>query len=190
MATNPAPQPKIPEVVYGVFCGGIEQATAQKFVNSLTIAMNAKVKHVHLLFQSAGGYVGDGVFLYNFFRSIPIEITLYNVGQIASAGVIAFLGSKCRKTAKSATFMIHRSTNSPQFATSAKLQHVVKSLVLDDERTEKIIRDHVKLPTEMWTHLEHHDVYLSGDEAVKFGIADGIAEFAPPAGLPVFNILG
>jgi hypothetical protein len=26
------------------------------------------------------------------------------------------------------------------------LQHVVKSLVLDYEQTEKIIRDHVKLP--------------------------------------------
>jgi ATP-dependent protease ClpP protease subunit len=108
MSTNPVPVPSIPEVVYGMFCGGIEQATAQKIVNALAIAGNAKVKHIHLLFQSAGGYVGDGVFLYNLFRSIPIEITLYNVGQISSAGVIAYLGAKARKTAKTATFMIHR----------------------------------------------------------------------------------
>jgi len=54
MATTPAPQPKIPEEVHGIFCGGIEQATAQKVVANLTIAMNAKVKHIHLLFQSAG----------------------------------------------------------------------------------------------------------------------------------------
>jgi hypothetical protein len=77
MAAPAPPAPQIPKIVYAVFCGGIEQATAQKIVNSLTIAMGGKVEHVHLLFQSAGGYVGDGVFLYNFFRSITIEVTLY-----------------------------------------------------------------------------------------------------------------
>ena len=32
-------------------------------------------------------------------RSIPIELTLYNVGQISSAGVIAYLRARNRKTA-------------------------------------------------------------------------------------------
>jgi ATP-dependent Clp protease protease subunit len=189
MATAPG-APQLPETVYGVFCGGIEQATAQKVVNSLAIAMGAKVKHVHLLFQTAGGYVADGVFLYNFFRSIPIELTLYNVGQISSIGVIAYLGAKRRKTSKSATFMLHRTTNSPQFATAANLQHVAKGLILDDQRTEDIIRNHVSFPPELWAQIHHHDIYLSGEEAIKFGMADEIAEFAPPAGMHVFNILG
>lgn len=192
MATNPTPPvpQTIPETVWGIFCGGIEQATGQKFVNSLTIASNAKVKHIHLLFQSAGGYVGDGVFLYNLFRTIPIEITLYNAGQISSAGITAYLGANRRVTSKTATFMIHRSTNSPQFATSAKLQSVAKSLVLDDQRTEAIFRSHINLPPELWTALEHHDVHLSGEEAVSFGMADAIGEFSPPLGTVVFNILG
>jgi ATP-dependent protease ClpP protease subunit len=95
-----APTPPPPEV-YAIFCGGIDQAMAQKIVNNLTAASVQKVKHVHLLFQSAGGYVGDGVFLYNLFRSIPVELTLYNVGQISSAGVVAYLGAKRRKTSAS-----------------------------------------------------------------------------------------
>jgi ATP-dependent Clp protease, protease subunit len=190
MATSPAPAPDIPEVVYGMFCGGIDQATGQKFVNTLAIAGNSKVKHIHLLFQSAGGYVGDGVFLYNLFRSIPIELTLYNIGQISSAGVIAYLGAKSRKASKTATFMLHRSTNSPQFATATKLEHISKSLILDDERSETIIREHVNFPPELWTVLHHNDLYLSGDEAVGFGLADGLADFSPPLGTSVFNILG
>jgi ATP-dependent Clp protease, protease subunit len=184
-----AENPTLPAEVYAIFCGGIEQATGQKVVNSLTIAMGGKVKHVHLLFQSAGGYVGDGVFLYNLFRSIPIELTLYNVGQISSAGVVAYLGAKRRKTTASATFMLHRSANSPQFATAAKLSHLAKSLVLDDERTEAIVRDHVKFPPELWDELKYHDIYVSGEEAIKFGIATEIGEFAPPAGTQVFNLL-
>src|SRR6266849_3964183 len=143
MATAPDSNvavPTIPDVAHAIFCGDIAQVTAQKVVSSLTNAMASKVKHVHLLFQTAGGYVGDGVFLYNLFRTIPIELTLYNVGQISSAGVIAFLGAKHRKTARNATFMLHRSASNHQFATSAKLVHAAKSLVLDDERTEAIVR--------------------------------------------------
>jgi len=70
-------QPPVPSNVYAIFCGDINQANAQKVVNSLTVAMGMKVEHVHALFQTAGGYVGDGVFLYNLFRTIPIELTLY-----------------------------------------------------------------------------------------------------------------
>lgn len=189
-APTPPPTPApAPQEIFAVYCGAIDQANSQKTVNSLTVAMGMKVQHVHLLFQSAGGYVGDGVFLYNFFRSIPIELTLYNAGQISSAGVIAYLGSNRRKTTRSATFMIHRSTNSPQFATSTKLGHVAKSLVLDDQRTEAIVRAHVNLPPEMQTALEYHDVYVSGEEAVQFGIADEIGEFAPTLGTQVYNLL-
>ena len=150
MSTTPAPTPAPtgPTEVFAIYCGDISQVNSQKIVNSLTIAMGMKVKHVHVLFQSAGGYVGDGVFLYNLFKSIPIEITLYNGGQVSSAGVIAYLGARHRKTNRGATFMIHKSTNSPQFATTAKLQHIAKNLILDDERTEKILRDHVTLPND------------------------------------------
>jgi ATP-dependent Clp protease protease subunit len=138
--------------------------------------MAGKVKHVHALFQSAGGYLGDGVFLYNHFRSIPIELTLDNVGQISSVGVIAYLGATHRKTSRSATFMLHRSTNSPQFATAEKLSHIAKSVVLDDQRTEDIVRRHVKFPPELWETLRHQDIYLSGEDAARFGIADEIGE--------------
>jgi ATP-dependent protease ClpP protease subunit len=48
----------------------------------------------------------------------------------------------------------------------------------------------VSFPPELWAQIHHHDIYLSGEEAIKFGMADEIAEFAPPAGMHVFNILG
>ena len=184
-----ADKPVLPEEAYAIYCGDINQANGSKVVNSLTGAMAGKVKHVHLLFQSAGGYVCDGVFLYNLFRAVPIELTLYNAGQVSSAGVVAYLGAKHRKTTATGTFMLHRSTNSPQFATATKLTHVAKSLVLDDERTETIVREHVKFPSELWDALIHQDVYVSGKEAVDFGIAHEIGEFSPPAGMQVFNLL-
>jgi len=86
--------------------------------------------------------------------------------------------------------MLHRSTNSPQFATASKLEHISKSLILDDLRSETIIKEHAKFPPELWTALQHDDLYLSGEEGVTYGLADGVAEFSPPLGTQVFNVLG
>jgi ATP-dependent Clp protease, protease subunit len=198
MATNPpSPTPDVqapelstpPKLAYAIYYGSIEQANGEKVVNQITAGLAAKLEHVHVLFQTAGGYVGDGVFLYNFFRAIPIEITLYNAGQISSAGVVAYLGAKHRITSKSATFMVHRSTKSPQFATSAQLSHAGRTLILDDQRTEAILREHITFPPKLWASLKSHDIYITGEEAVKYGLATAIGEFGPPLGTPVYNLL-
>src|SRR5580698_1158212 len=127
MAT-PAP---LPPDVYAIFAGPIDQANSGKIVNNITGGTQRGAKHIHVLFQSAGGSVADGVFLYNLFRSLPIEITLYNGGQICSAALVAYLGATHRKTNARGTFMVHRSTFNPQPATSKNLRHVAQSLALD-----------------------------------------------------------
>jgi ATP-dependent Clp protease, protease subunit len=191
MSMPPALEPTLPEAppVYAVFCGMVEQITAQKFVSFLTASQNMRHQHVHVLFQTAGGFVSDGVFLYNFFRAMSVELSLYNAGQVSSAGVIAYLGASHRITNAGATFMVHRSSNSATAAGSAKLQNIAKSLVLDDERTETILKAHVALPQELWTEMQYHNVFLSANDAVQFGMADGIGDFSPPKGFQVFNVL-
>lgn len=178
----------LPEVVYGVFCNGINQDTAQKLASTFGIASNGGVKHIHLLWQSAGGTVGDGMFLYNLFKSLPMELTLYNAGQVSSAAAIAYLGAKGRKVSTGASFMFHRSTQTPQVATVANMAAVVKNLTLDDERTEAVLRNHVKFPDELWTLFEHHDVYLTANEAVEYGVAHEISDFSVPADAKLFSL--
>ena len=84
--------------------------------------------------------------------------------------------------------MIHKSKSTAQFATAAKLDKMARNLILDDERTESILREHIKMPDELWQALEHHDVYLTGEEAVKYGIATELGEFAPPLGKQVYKV--
>jgi ATP-dependent Clp protease protease subunit len=184
------PAPVLPADIYAIFAGPIDQANSQRIVNNLTGASQRGAKHVHALFQSSGGAVADGVFLYNLFRSLPIEITLYNGGQICSAALIAYLGASYRKTNANATFMVHRSTLNPQPATSKNLRHVAQSLALDDARTEAILRAHVKFPNELWTEMQYHDLHLSADEAIKYGIAEELGDFGPPLGSLLWNLAG
>lgn len=186
MATGQTPT--LPSEVYAVFCDNVNQASVQRIFNGLTTAMATKVKAVHLLFQSNGGFVGDGIALYNFFKALPIDFTIYNVGQVSSVAVIAYLGARRRKTGAHAMFMMHRTTSPGQPATAFELEGVAKSLSLDDRRTESILSEHVTLLTGKWSDLDDHDFYFSGEEAVKMGLAHEIGEFSPPPGTQIYNV--
>jgi ATP-dependent Clp protease, protease subunit len=145
---------------------------------------------MHILFQSMGGGVGDGICLYNFLRKCPLDVTLYNVGTVASIGVIIYLGGRRRVTQKHGTFMIHRSTSFPIGSHAAeKLEFTAKGLRLDDDRTEAILRQHLEFAEEKWTDLRHNaEFWFTADEAIKSGIAMEIGEFAPPIGTTVFSV--
>lgn len=186
--TPPASTPDSSDV-YGVFVDDINQGTASRIVNGITSAIAARSKHIHVMFQSWGGFAGDGVMLYNFFRSLSvIDLTLYNSGQLCSGAVTAYLGAKHRVASPRSIFMIHKSHNSPQFATAAKMDRVAKCLALDDERSESIWRDHVKMPEELWQQEQHHDLHLTGGQALEFGIATELGEFAPPPGAQIYRV--
>jgi ATP-dependent protease ClpP protease subunit len=78
--------------VYFIFSALIDQLAVQRFFALTACAMQDGIEEIHLLMQSVGGNVGDGVCLYNFFRALPIEVSIYNCGHISSAGVTAYLG--------------------------------------------------------------------------------------------------
>jgi ATP-dependent Clp protease, protease subunit len=179
----------LPTEIYAIFCGGIEQFTAQKISSGLTGAIAQKAEHVHILFQSSGGFIGDGVYLYNLLRSLPIKSSLYNAGQVSSAAVTAYLGATHRYVSSQATFMIHRGTQNPQPATSRNLRHIGNNLSIDDQRTETILRSHINLSDEIWNTMQYHDVYLSAEEAIDCGMAEAVKDFAPPLGTQVYNLL-
>src|SRR6478735_2156853 len=80
---------------YLVFCGMIDGIASNKFANALTVAAKRN-KKLHLAIQTPGGSIADGVFIYNLFRSTPIDLTVYNIGSVASAGVVAFIGAPGR----------------------------------------------------------------------------------------------
>lgn len=191
MADEQKPEaPPVQEEIWATFCGDINAGNAAKLVNGLTTVAAKGTKRVHILFQSWGGFVGDGVFLYNSLKKLGLEIVLYNAGQVASAATLAFLGAHGRKTTSNAIFMIHKASSNPDSSGVRKLKAVAGNLDLDDARVEGILRAHLRLTDEMWTQFDYHDVYLSGDDAVTYGMAESIGEFSPPLGVKVLNALG
>lgn len=182
-------QPALPTDVYLVFCGSIDQQSVARLFNSLALATNPAhgIKRIHLLFQSTGGYVSDGICLYNFFKALNVDLFIYNVGAIQSIATIAYLGAKRRITSASAIFMVHK-TFINTISNTARIKSIAHSLCMDDERIEAILRSHVSLSEESWIDHAHNDLIFTGNEAVRVKIADEIGEFAPPPGIQIYNV--
>jgi ATP-dependent Clp protease protease subunit len=174
---------QLPETIYAAFSGNIDVASSHKIVNGLAACMAGGVKAVHLFFHSSGGAVGDGIALYNFFRAMPIDLTIYNPGIVASVAAIAYLGGRQRKTSPYASFMVHRTRFQPlQPAQAGALEALAHTAVLDDRRTEEIIRACTTIPDERLAYMNNYDLWLNANEAVEYGIAQEKGEFSPPFG--------
>ena len=70
------------------------------------------------------------------------------------------------------------------------IQARIPSLIIDDERCETILKEHVNLSQEQWAVHNNSDLWLTAREAVETVLATHIADFAPPIGSVVYNVLG
>ena len=77
-------------VAYFGFTGPIEPGGVGRLAGALNSAVNGGVETVHLAFSSNGGYVADGVYLYNHVRALPLHLVIYNTGSVASIAVSVF----------------------------------------------------------------------------------------------------
>ncbi|TFW25977.1 peptidase S14 [Massilia arenosa] len=147
------------------------------------------IEVAHVLLQSNGGYVSDGLCIYNYLHNLPIEFVFYNGGAVASIACTVFLSGRRRYCSSTARFMVHKShaTASPGSRPDA-LSIIVEGLRADDARTEEILRGHVTLTEEQWRIHQHADLHLNSHDAKVAGMVDEIKDFAPPKGQRVRNI--
>ncbi len=181
------PQP-ITEL-YATFAGSIDQQVIQRIFQQFTIVVNGGVKRVHLLIQSTGGFVWEGVAVYNYLRNLPLEIVTYNAVAVQSIAVLMYLAGTVRRASADASFLIHKTTFSiaaPQ--TAEMLRHRASAAERDDLNTDAILRSQISLPESQWALRDKADLIFGAEEAKKFGLVHEIADFAPPPGSQIFNI--
>jgi ATP-dependent protease ClpP protease subunit len=191
MSTGPtplAPEP-LPKIVYAMFTGILDGSAIARIQNNIAVATQKGVEHIHLAFQSDGGGVGNGVSLYYLFKALPIELTLYNIGAISSAALVAYLGAKHRKTSASATFLIHRTTDTLQYGREAQFRAVADQLATNDQVTESLLRSHTTLSSAQWDKLNDlGNLFLTAKEAMDCGITEEMEDFSPPTGSKLYAI--
>lgn len=147
------------------------------------------IETAHVLLQSNGGYVSDGLCMYNFLSNAPVKFVMYNAGAVASIAVILFLAGTRRYASETARFMVHKShaTASPGARPDA-LNIIVEGLRADDARTESILRKHIELAPEQWGTHQYSDLHLTARDAKLARMITDVADFKPPRGVIIRNI--
>jgi len=194
MEPKPTPDFPIPEIsvpiseAYAFFFSEINQISGQHFANGVAAATREGIQRLHVLFQSTGGTIADGIALYNFFKACPLDLVFYNSGSISSIATVAYLGAKERVVSKNATFMIHRSTCPPNtIPTVQGLKAALNSLQIDDDRTEAILKEHIRMSEENWSELQYRSYWFTAAEALENGLATRNGDFQPPRGIKIFT---
>ncbi|MGA2029838.1 MAG: ATP-dependent Clp protease proteolytic subunit [Verrucomicrobiota bacterium] len=186
---NQNPPPPQPPDFYGIFSGAIDQTSLQKFFNNFALVTQQPQpnKHLHLLVQSTGGSIADGTAMYNFLKTAAIDVSLYNSGSVQSMATLVFLAAKRRVVSQHATFMLHRASCAPQAMTTSRIADVLKSLKIDDDRMDAILKSHLKLSEEQWAQLRSNEFWFTAEDAIKNGLATEIGDFLPPKGSKILS---
>ena len=88
------------KTAYYGFTGLIEPASATRIASAFNHAVNNGCDEIYLCLSSIGGYVADGVFLYNHIMSLPAKVIIHNTGTVMSIAAAFYVGAKCRHCSK------------------------------------------------------------------------------------------
>jgi ATP-dependent Clp protease protease subunit len=169
--------------------GDVNDSMVRRVFDATSQMMSDGIATAHLLLHSHGGYISDGICLYNFLSASPVRFVMYNAGVVASIAVTVFLAGRERYASETARFMLHRSHASPPSGIGAEeLAIVVEGLRADDARTEAIMRRFLRLTPEQLEVHRHDDLHLSARDAIGVGLVQEVRDFAPAAGARLINI--
>lgn len=145
---------------------------------------SAGVSEYIIYFSTIGGNPFCAVNLYNFIKSIPQKTTVYNMGNVFSAGVPFFLGFQNRIGVPDCSFMIHQTTLPrtalPEQFNVFDIDTQKASLLATDEKTQKLIQKETANKgtrtltlTTIKKAFQNTTTYTA-TEALKYGFIDKI----------------
>ncbi len=134
-------------------------------------------KEVNLYINSPGGSVTAGMAIYDTMQYIKPDVATICMGQSTSmAALLLAAGTKGKRYAlPNARIMIHQPLGGVQGqATDIDIQ--AREILKIKETIHKILARHTGQPLEKIRHDTERDFFMSGEEAVEYGIVDKIIE--------------
>lgn len=173
------------------FNSQVDQGTASALMAVLGQAINDGHDEIHLLLNTPGGTVGDGIAVYNFIRALHPRVVTYNVGSVNSIGNVIYQAGDARICAITSSFMFHGvgfDINNARFELK-ELRERVQNIQNDQAMISEIMVRHTRLNTADIDKLFLEMAFLRADEALNRGIADEVRDIYLPPGLPVMQLV-
>lgn len=177
--TGKAPAQLMAENGYYYFADEFNLSTTAPIIQWI-IGSNLKPEHerlanLTLIINSPGGRIDSCMALIDTMKGSAIPVNTVGLGSIASCGVMTFMAGVVRSVTPNTQIMSHRFSSG-----SFGKEHELFARVRGFELTQKTIMRHYKKCTGLSKKaikkylLPPEDVFLSAEEAVKYGLADRI----------------
>lgn len=138
--------------------------------NNIPIEERAPIK---VVFFSPGGDLEVNNCLVDTIQLSTTPVIGINVGMAASSGCFIYLACHKRYTFPTAEFLIHKGAG--QFAgTYNDVVAAIFNYQRQIEELGKFVLSRTKIPEDTFYENFENDWYLSANEAVEYGVADGI----------------
>ena len=155
-------------------------STAVEFIITKNLIEKNRPKMIKMLINSPGGDVASCFSIVDTMKGSKIPVYTYGLGEIASCGLLAFVAGR-----KGSRFITENtSILSHQFSwLSFGKEHELMATVKEFNNTSMRILNHYKKCTGLSEKdikkylLPPEDVWLTAQEAVKYGLADAIVDF-------------
>jgi len=174
------------------FTAVVNHISAAKFIEAVTGAINTGVEKLNILLSTPGGTVMHGKTVYNFLRSLPVDIEVYNIGQVDSVGGVMFLAADKRFAVANSSFLIHGvNLQSPGAISMTEkiVQEKLDGLKQDRASISMIYAERTDISLGDFEKMMLDGITISVDEAKKFGIIDDIVAPKVPKGSSVISIV-
>ena len=160
-----------------VFLGGpINDQVANLVVAQLLyLESEDPSKDIHLYINSPGGEVYSGLAIYDTMQYIKPDVSTICVGLAASmAALLLTAGAKGKRFAlPHSRVMIHQPMGGAQ-GQATQIEIVAKEILRLKHMGNQILHRHTGQPLERIEQDTDRDYYMSAEEAVQYGLIDGI----------------
>ncbi len=132
-------------------------------------------KDIHLYINSPGGMVTAGMAIYDTMQYIKCDVSTICIGMAASMG--AFLlagGAKGKRFAlPNAEVMIHQPSGGAK-GQATEIQIAAENILKTKKKLNQMLADNTGKPLEQVEIDTERDYYMSAQEALEYGLIDGI----------------
>ncbi|KJK03550.1 Clp protease ClpP [Pseudomonas sp. 21] len=139
-------------------------------------------KDIHLYINSPGGSVTAGMSIYDTMQFIKPDVSTICVGQACSMGALLLAGGAAGKRycLPHSRMMIHQPLGGFQ-GQASDIEIHAKEILFIKERLNQVLAHHTGQPLDVIARDTDRDRFMSGDDAVKYGLIDQVFTQRPTA---------
>lgn len=133
-----------------------------------------KTKTVTIKISTDGGDIHVGFAIHDLIVTSGLLVTTIAIGDVSSAGLPIFLAGNPRLIYPHAVLMTHKTDHNLDGSCRFEKDNSMKQLQVLDKMTADIIRRNSRLTYRQIKNLWLSEKFITAEEAVKYGLADGI----------------